>query len=183
MLTKQRTFCGLQHSLIAFTLGLQPSSKPQASMPIWSVSGSTGELFLVSFNWTCSCVCNVVYWADMYRAALPSVDKEIHFLKDGSQHVLGNLKITDLQHQYAKGHSFLPFHANLLEVAVVANLLIAQVYPLKAQALKQSIKSLLTQDQHLQATKFFIANSQQRNHKPSRRQAGDNVIFKPETSI
>lgn len=88
---------------------------------------------------------------------MPLVDKEIHFLQDGSQRLIGNVKITNLQHQYAKGHLFLPFHADLLEVAVVASLLIAQVYPAEAAALKQPIESVLTPEQQPQASKFFIA--------------------------
>lgn len=114
---------------------------------------------------------------DLYVAALPSMDKEIHFLRDGAQHVLGNVKITDLQHNLAKGHTFMPLHADLLEVILISRQLIDRVLPTKARSLSQSIGSSLTRQEQLGAARSFIANTVRAWHDFHKRSAGDGIHF------
>lgn len=115
---------------------------------------------------------------DLYRAALPSVDKEVHFLRDGSQHVKGNLKITDLQHNLAKGHAFLPFHADLLEVSLVCHQLISPLFPAKAEAMRRFVEATLSDDWQVKCSQFFVSHAQRRTHSKGLRQRSDEAFFR-----
>lgn len=114
---------------------------------------------------------------DLYAAAMPLMDIEVHFLKDGSQHVRKNVKITNVQHNLAKGHTFLPLHADMLEVALISHQLIGRMFPEKTATLTCSIEAFLSRQDQVQASRFFISNAKQARHTPLKRRAGDNAHF------